>query len=65
MALQCGCRSSFGDMCTRAATQEDLLCDQCRDGRHRNAVMIYTRPDTGLPTGGHHHLDIDPVRIRL
>jgi hypothetical protein len=52
--LKCGCRYPFDPTaCSRDATQEDLLCDQCREGRHLNAVFIGEQ--------GHHHIDVSNV----
>jgi hypothetical protein len=58
--LQCGCRSSFGDFqCAREATQEDLLCDECRNAAgadsSRNGVLI---PNDGPDAGQHTHVRI-------
>jgi len=30
---RCGC-TALTQPCTRSATQEDLLCDECREGTH-------------------------------
>ncbi len=53
--LQCGCVTDFGSACTRPATQEDLLCDECRAGRDRNAVFV------GHETGEHQHVNVGKV----
>jgi hypothetical protein len=49
--LQCGCRLPFrSPECVRDATQEDLLCDQCRGGGRYNGVMIHEH--------GHEHFEV-------